>query len=33
MRAARAKGQSVRSFAVGPNVEGDKILLGIPLTT
>jgi uncharacterized protein (TIGR03437 family) len=30
---ARASGRMIRSFAVGPNVVGDKILLGVPLTT
>ncbi len=32
-RAARASGRLIRTFAVGPNVEGDQILLGVPLTT
>ena len=32
-RAARASGQMIRNFAVGPTPQGDKILLGIPLTT
>ena len=32
-RIATASGASHRTFAVGPNVAGDKILLGIPLTT
>ncbi len=32
VRAARASGQVIRNFAVGPNVEGDQILLGVPLT-
>ena len=32
-RAARASGQVIRSFPLAPNIEGDKILLGVPLTT
>lgn len=32
-RAARATGKVIRNFAVGPNVEGDQILLGVPLTS
>jgi uncharacterized protein (TIGR03437 family) len=31
-RAARASGRLIRDFALGPNVEGDQILLGVPLT-
>jgi uncharacterized protein (TIGR03437 family) len=31
-RAARASGRAIRNFAVGPNVEGDQVLLGVPLT-
>src|ERR1039458_6794056 len=30
---ARASGHMIRNFAVGPTPEGDKLLLGIPLTT
>lgn len=32
-RVARASGQVIRAFALAPNIEGDKILLGVPLTT
>lgn len=32
MRAARASGRVIRNFAVGPNVEGDQILLGVPFS-
>ncbi len=32
-RTARASGPSNRAFALGPNVAGDQILLGVPLTT
>ena len=32
-RAARASGRVVRDFAVGPSMDGDKILLGVPLMT
>jgi uncharacterized protein (TIGR03437 family) len=32
-RAARASGRVIRNFAVGPNVEGNQILLGVPFST
>jgi uncharacterized protein (TIGR03437 family) len=32
-RTATASGASNRAFALGPNVAGDQILLGVPLTT
>ncbi len=32
-RFARASGHMIRNFAVGPTPEGDKLLLGVPLTT
>ncbi len=32
-RIARGSGPSNRAFPVGPNVEGNQILLGVPLTT
>jgi uncharacterized protein (TIGR03437 family) len=30
---AKASGRIIRDFAIGPSVEGDAILLGVPLTT
>ena len=32
-QAARASGRMIRNFAVGPNPEGDRVMLGVPLMT
>jgi uncharacterized protein (TIGR03437 family) len=32
-RAARASGRVIRNFAIGPNPEGNRVMLGIPLMT